>query len=479
MTLNRCPFVLISLSCFILLTACKQDGEGIGPVSKDKITGFVQKGPFISGTEIVLYELTENLEQTGKSFVSTITDDRGTFQFNNVALSSPFALVSASGYYFNEYTGELSSSTLQLNAILDLRDVNAININLLTHLERPRVEYLVGEGLIFADAKKTAQQEIFKVLNFPETAMQSSESLDISRSGEGNAMLLAASVILQGQLTVAEMTQLLSGISSELQQDGVVSPDSKILATLKENVLRVLLELPEVRQNITERYAELGDNAAIPEFEDFVRTFLGEVVRDFDGNSYATVSIGNQVWTVENLRSTHYKNGSPIPNIIDGNEWSVLTTGAYTDYGADGYNQFESSPKFGKLYNGYAVSSSEGLCPSGWHVPSESDWLDLINPLGGQGQSPAGTRLRYWTGWLRDVIPFTGYQPAETNSTGFSAIPGGKRNENSGYDSKEVYGIYWGSTTSGDMGVWFGLDTELGLANVPKNYGLSVRCVKD
>ena len=100
----------------------------------------------------------------------------------------------------------------------------------------------------------------------------------------------------------------------------------------------------------------------------------GVGVTDFDGNNYTTVIIGNQEWIGENLRASHYSNGEIISNITNINQWSNLTTGAWAHYNND--IQFENP--YGKLYNWYAVVDTRNICPSGWHVPSDNDWNELI-----------------------------------------------------------------------------------------------------
>lgn len=117
-------------------------------------------------------------------------------------------------------------------------------------------------------------------------------------------------------------------------------------------------------------------------------------VTDIDGNIYTTVTIGTQIWMVENLNTTRYRDGSDILNVTDNTEWSELTIGAYCNYD----NDVNNANIYGALYNWYTVNTGN-LCPTGWHIPSEGEWTVLISSLG--GESVAGGKLKqigteYW-----------------------------------------------------------------------------------
>jgi uncharacterized protein (TIGR02145 family) len=200
------------------------------------------------------------------------------------------------------------------------------------------------------------------------------------------------------------------------------------------------------------------------------------VVRDGDGNEYRTVQIGNQVWFAENLRSSTYRNGDPIPGGLTDEEWTSTTSGAQTVYGEGttdvlqgSADEVENLEKYGRLYNWYAVNDPRGLCPSGYHVPSVADWQKLVDELG--GEEVAGEALkddRKWDG---------------NNSSGFSALPGGFRYYASGYFYYQgYYGYWWSSSPDGTL-AWYRFLFS-GYSNVFRSsfstrYGFSVRCVRD
>lgn len=155
-------FTLLLIAGFVcLLTSCeKQEEMTVTPIFKEKISGYAQKGPFISGTSITIAELNNRMGQTGKMFDTQITNNEGCFELNNVELSSPYVELKATGFYFNEVSGKTSNAQITLNAIADLQDAATLNVNILSHLEKPRITYLMSLGNDFASAKTQAQKEV-------------------------------------------------------------------------------------------------------------------------------------------------------------------------------------------------------------------------------------------------------------------------------------------------------------------------------
>lgn len=197
----------------------------------------------------------------------------------------------------------------------------------------------------------------------------------------------------------------------------------------------------------------------------------GEPLADRDGNSYKTVIIGNQTWMAENLKVSHYNNGDPIPNITNVLEWDALTSGAYCDYANDPSN----SLTYGKLYNWYAVTDSRGLCPIGWHLPSSLELETLMLPLG--GEAFAGGPLKE-TGTQHWLSPNSG----ASNTTGFTALPGGFRIYGGNFGSLTENGYWWLSDVSSTseaslMRVSY---NDINVRTLDENQasGFSVRCIK-
>jgi uncharacterized protein (TIGR02145 family) len=194
-------------------------------------------------------------------------------------------------------------------------------------------------------------------------------------------------------------------------------------------------------------------------------------VTDIDGNVYNVVDIGGQIWIAENLKVTKYNDGTAIPYVVGNSDWSNLTSGAWSYYDHDENN----NGVYGKLYNGYAVNTGK-LCPTGWHVPSGTEWTTLIDYLG--GESVAGGKLKdlgttYWS------YPNTG----ATNETGFTALPGGIRFQTGDFSSLRYTGLWWNTPAYPNlfMGYRF-ISNERGRIYEDSYYmtnGLSIRCIKD
>jgi uncharacterized protein (TIGR02145 family) len=197
-----------------------------------------------------------------------------------------------------------------------------------------------------------------------------------------------------------------------------------------------------------------------------------EVVSDYDGNVYTTVTIGTQQWMVENLKTTHYQDGTDITNVTDNAAWIALSTEAYSWHTNDIGNIY-----YGALYNWWAVNDAHNICPDGgWRVPTETDLDTLMTFLGGIGLAGGAmkqTGVVYWD------APNTG----ATNSSGFTMPGSAFRDETAGnfYDLG-AFGFLWSATGSGANAYAYGLDStnDNVVKNLyDKNVGFSVRLVRD
>lgn len=208
-------------------------------------------------------------------------------------------------------------------------------------------------------------------------------------------------------------------------------------------------------------------------------------VNDIQMNSYSTVYIGGKEWMTQNLRSTKYRNGNDIQNITDPAAWAIASGGAYAWYGNDVNNQSS-----GALYNWYAVSDSRGLCPTGWHIPSDAEWkylegfVDTEFDVGdaewddtGWRGFDAGKRLKSATGWENGLTP-------GTNDYGFNALPTGYRNAETGnFYGQTEYLTYWVSTQFDSNNAWRRYITYnynlVSRDSYSKKSGHAIRCLKD
>lgn len=204
----------------------------------------------------------------------------------------------------------------------------------------------------------------------------------------------------------------------------------------------------------------------------------------FGGYSYTSVVLGNgQEWLAENLRTTTYANGDPIPNVAGGFQWGGLTTGAWAHY----ENNASYENPYGKLYNWYAVADPRNVCPTGWHIPTDAEWNTLVGYLdpsydagafGIQSSTAGGmmksTGTQYWQ------APNTG----ATNESGFSGLPGGSCDPDEGtFSFLGDYGFWWSVSEIPAEQAWYrymgDFNADILRYNNNKRNGYSVRCLRD
>ncbi len=163
-------------------------------------------------------------------------------------------------------------------------------------------------------------------------------------------------------------------------------------------------------------------------------------ITDVDGNSYATVQIGRQCWMQSNLRVSKYRNGNSISNITNGtalSQTNLDSTGAWCNYS----NNSSNGTTYGKLYNWYAVNDSRGLCPAGWHIPTDAEWETIEHFL---DSSTTGGKMKS-TGTTLWNSPNT----SASNSSGFSGLPGGYNVGNGNFGELRSNGSWWSRTVAG------------------------------
>ena len=199
-------------------------------------------------------------------------------------------------------------------------------------------------------------------------------------------------------------------------------------------------------------------------------------ITDYDGNVYTTVKIGTQVWMVENLKTTHYRNGDPIPNTTDNTQWSTATTGAMTWYSND---KATYNATYGALYNWYAATDPRNICPPGFHVPTAAELTKLHDFLGGDWVAGGKLKEAGTSHWLSP-------NDSGNNSSGFTGLPGGYRSALDGaFNSLGEDGCWWSSTENGAIYAWsrslnyFNGYMPLGNGQDEKKEGLSLRLLKD
>jgi uncharacterized protein (TIGR02145 family) len=264
------------------------------------------------------------------------------------------------------------------------------------------------------------------------------------------------------------------------------------------------------QQNINDFIFSLGDELKLSAYTDVEETELIEspsasqvytfqfdgwtpcaeagTVTDMDGNIYNTVQIGDQCWMKENLKTSTYNNGTSIPNVTDANAWSNLTTGAYVWYD----NDISWKDKYGALYNWFTTVDPTGLCPTGWHVPTNDEWTASTDYIGGvssphgnefkscrQVNSPlgGGCNTSEHPRWNENSIHYG------TDDYGFSGLPGGSCSVNGMFGYMGNFGDHWSSTEFSSNKAWVrSLGYDYGFVYVGTNLkrnGYSVRCIRD
>ena len=216
-------YLPLMLTIAILAIGCNND-QNPNPQPTEKIEktlfkGYVEKGPFVIGSSVMIYELDNNLTQTGKCFTTTIADNTGAFEQRDLQLSSQYVELKADGYYFNEVEGYVTESPITLYAIADIKEVDNVNVNLLTTIERQRILYLVKEeNFTFSDARDKAHTEVLSIFGMNEELVENSDQLSLNK----DAQLLTISAIVQGFRTPSEVTSLIASLAGDLREDGTV-----------------------------------------------------------------------------------------------------------------------------------------------------------------------------------------------------------------------------------------------------------------
>ena len=193
----------------------------------------------------------------------------------------------------------------------------------------------------------------------------------------------------------------------------------------------------------------------------------------YKSQAQESVKIGTQVWTTANLMVTTYRNGDSITVVTTRKDWEMAGKDmkpvmCFYDFHS------ENGPKYGALYNWYAVNDPRGLAPSGWHIPTDDEWKTLTAYLG--GDEKCTHKLKATSVWPESTLT----NVKATNSSGFTALPAGYCNWGGRCMGLETVGEWWSSSTAGEASAWLRvIDFSISRPSFPKKHGASVRCVKD
>ena len=248
------------------------------------VSGTVEKGPFVQGSTINMQTMDEKLHSTGKTFMETIKDDAGSFDFGSQEFDTPYAKITATGYFFNEVTGGLSQGMINLNALVDLSDKSSVNVNLLTHLKSQRIQKLIEDGKSFKEAAFQAQEELMTAFGLQKYASKDVSQFSITAGTDEAAALIAVSSIIQVGRSEASMTEFISKLTNEFGANGAFTDATK--ETIAQSIDKLVNNLESISDNIVSRYEKLGRTVTVKDLRYFF---------DWDGDGTA----GNEIYDGE------------------------------------------------------------------------------------------------------------------------------------------------------------------------------------
>ena len=513
--LNKLLEALLLVSLF---WACSDGDKTAGGTTEDagiiadlNVAGLAQKGPFVKGSAVTVQGIDcKTFKSTGEYYETIIKSNGGDFEIDDVNLSSVCAEFEVSGYFLSELTGNASSEKLTLRAVTNLKNRNRVNVNVLTHLEYERVMYLVTVNkMSFADAKKQAEKEIFALFNIKGDFAEA-EDLNIFEAGDGNAALLALSVMMQADYDNTTLEKRFERFNEYFAKNGVWY-DAYTKLEIAKWATRATAngKLDTIRKNIE----SWGIASEIPSFETYVIGFgetvfvkypsvdyygfyidwsipkeaylnpeikYDSIVDARDGQVYKTVTIGSQVWMAQNL---NYADSVKTPSLLN-RSWCFAYRSENCDVAGrlytwaaiiDSVKLATDSEKPQKCGFGESCVFTEkvrGICPEGWHLPDTTEWNTLISYVGGGRY--AGEKLVSHIGM---------YDYSGTDDFGFSAFPAGERYRDDNFieDSRDAF--YWSASEDlKDNHSACSALLSLGTINFScgfKDMSHSVRCVRD
>lgn len=266
------------LFVIILITASCQKESGEKAYN---LSGHAQKGPFLMGSEVTIIELDDGLGPTGKVFFSTIEDNFGYFSFPDVEFRSNYVQLKVEGEYYNEVIGGVNSlSEIILQSIVDISDNSTININIITHLVQARTLQLVKNGMDYSSAYEQAYHELLKIFFIENGDFIKPESLNLCVSDVNGGILLLVSSIIQSNIGSGLIfSEFLTLLANDFKDNGII--DNEIVQKTM-GTSGLVLDMEDIIDNLTSRYADLGQAIAPYAGKQFLRNFKKM-------NSYGTI----------------------------------------------------------------------------------------------------------------------------------------------------------------------------------------------
>jgi len=492
------------------------DDAGVYAVKDLDVAGVSQKGPFVKGSVVTVQGVDcKTMELTGEIFEGTVKSDKGDFGVDDVNLTASCALFEVTGYYFNEVTGKKSAGKVTLHALSDLSDRKNVNINVLTELEYERVMNLVaGLKKSFAEAKKQAEKEVLASFNI-KGDFDEAEDLNAFEKGDGNAALLAVSVLTLATAGEAEVSERLEEYSTAIADNGSLDEYTKTGMTNWASAAAASGSLDTIRENIE----SWGYADSVPAFETYVKEFAEGVIPSSsskavipdsvalssddheksssskgDSGTKAGMTSSSSVTsagsvtsssstTIEDPRASYLNpniNYGEMTDPRDGQVYKTVKIGGQVWMAQNlNYDDSVKTPslkenswcyndsseyceKYGRLYS---WAAAKDVCPTGWHLPSEDELDDLMDSVARSASVGKSLQTKLWN--------------SGTDAYGFSAIPAGHRDDSGWYTGESA--AFWSSTAESKgyafyMFIFASGNARLGVLS--EKYGASVRCIQ-
>lgn len=348
-------YFYLSAALAFALCSCSDDDETGGDFTPTvfNVMGKVEKGPMIRGSHVNMRTLDEYMTPTGSFYSATIDNNMGDFNYGALKINSPYAQLTADGYFFNEVDGELSEGTIKLDAIVDLKDNSTINVNVLTHLKSKRIHHLVTtKGMTFKEANAQAQKELLTQFGLQQYASKDASQFSLTSGDDASGALIAISSLVLTDRSDAEIVEYLSILSNEFGKEGAFSQETKKKIQSGKNYLNARLD--KISENIKSRYKELGCEVKV---KDLAYYF------DWDNDGIA----GNEIDGSESVTLSASELNVPA----EGGEYTITVKSdkAYyltpPSHESDSDSEMEITPGFGENYYG-------GLYEDGTNVPTPS-----------------------------------------------------------------------------------------------------------
>ena len=265
--------IWVAVVAAVGLASCSESNEATGEKeifvpTVHIVKGKVEKGPLVRGSQIDMRTLDQYMVPTGNSYTATIENNTGDFNFGSLKVNTPYAKLTADGYFFNEVDGKLSTGTIKLDAIVDLSDNSTVNVNVLTHLKSKRINHLIAnEGKTFKEANEQAQRELLAQFGLQGYATKDASKFSITSGDDAAGALIAVSSLILSDRSEAEIVEYLSLLSNEFSTTGTFSDTTKKKLKSTRNYLNGRLD--KIATNIKERYKELGCEVGVKDLASF------------------------------------------------------------------------------------------------------------------------------------------------------------------------------------------------------------------